>query len=183
MRWNQKTFSEKTFSDKWIECRIHADLASLPAEMTMAIPLLKSLPYLAFAAFWCVASLLLLSDASKDGPAGALFGLFFVAVGVIMLVHFSGPVGAQQYIRFDERTVGVHNTSWFRPARTWQKPYTDFEGVVMRQCKTSADNHTTYHQVIELLHADPNYIVPLYIQPEISAPRKILQTYAGKSVV
>lgn len=170
--------NQKTFSDKWIECRVAADVSSLPAEIELAIPLHKSLPYAGFALFWILASILLMADASKDGPGGALFGLFFIGVGAVMLVHFSSRLGARQITVLTKDSVTVRDTSWLRPTRTWHKPYTDFEGVVMRQCKTSTDNHTTYYQIIELLHADRDYIVPLYIHPEMGAPRKILQACA-----
>lgn len=174
------TRNRKTFSEKWVHCRVHADLTSFPVELDIVIPFRRSLPFFSFALFWTFASLLLLSEASNDGIGGTLFGLFFVVTGLFMLVHFSSLVGARQHIRLDEDGVSVRDTSWFRPARVWHKPYNEFEGVVMRQCQSSAENHTTYYQIIELLHADRQYIVPLYIHPEMGAPRKILKACSDR---
>lgn len=170
--------NNKSFSDKWIECRVKADLAVFPASLELVIPLRKSLPFFLFSVFWTLASLFLLADASKDSFSASLFALIFVMAGVALLVWSSGRVGARQIILFDEDAVSVCDASLFRPARLWQKPYGEFKGLVMRQCRDDYDNHTTYYQVIELLGSSRDQCVPLYIQSEMGAPRKALLAYA-----
>lgn len=52
----------QTFSNKWIECPVAADLASLPVDIEIAIPLRRSFPFFLFGLCWTLALALPLAN-------------------------------------------------------------------------------------------------------------------------
>lgn len=104
----------------------------------------------------------------------------FIAIGLAMLIRSFSYVGARKSIRFDKDTITVRDSSILHPARHWQTPYGDFEGVVMRQIEEDVDKQTNYFQIIELLHSDHRHTVSLYIQSEAGSPEQALMEYSQR---
>jgi uncharacterized protein DUF6101 len=174
------TKSKSTFSDRWLECLVHADVAELPSQLHLAIPLRKSLPLFLFSLGWIFASFLLLAETSKEGILETGFGALFVMTGFALLGWSSSRVGARLDVLFKTKNLTLRRSGGFRWTRYWDIPYTSFQGVVMRQSKRSIDDHTWYYQIIELMHQDPDLNVPLYIQKEMGSPRNDLRAYAHR---
>lgn len=172
--------THQTFSNKWIDCPISVDLASLPADIQITFPLRRSFPFFLFGLGWTLAAFLLFAKTSENGPLVVIFSASLFAAGFAVLIRSLSYVGARLTVRLDTDTITIRNSSIFRPGRRREIPFKDMERIVIRQIEEQFKDYTKYYQVIELLQGNNNHVVPLYIQTETEPPKQALKEYSER---
>jgi hypothetical protein len=108
------------------------------------------------------------------GVAGVfpLIGLGLIAAGLVQLYR-------RQSVTFGETGVEVCERLLTGPRR-WSAQYGDYAGVLQREHIVSTKNSSTTYQIIQLLHADPAYDLPLYVDRGDTSPRQRWEALAQR---
>lgn len=107
---------------------------------------------------------------------------------LIMLLPFPGAglaIAAWCGIRLLERRIVTfgHDGLSVREhsvlgTRTWQLPYSAFEGVTYKRRSGKTKRNAVLYQIIELSHRDPRRSIPLYVKVGEERPIAVWQSYA-----
>lgn len=159
--------------------RLNVDLGRMPVEARLSPARMPQLVGLGFASIWLVVSASIFT-AFLSAPVGVqVFAALFPVLGVVLVLYFLYGVLRSRHVRFDDRGVTVYERKWFKEW-SWSAPYSEFEGVLLRERTVRANKQPEVVQIIELSHTDPAKRIPLYIEPGNKPPRAIWEALARK---
>lgn len=171
--------TDRSVPNAWTARRPQVELDQRPQTVNLS-------PAPVGAAITCVAGAMFLGVSSQvipEAPTGglddpaALIVWVFPAIGLGALLWGLAQFVIKRRARFE--ASGVH--VWGRGLtgkEDWRTAYADYAGVLHRQHTVRTKNSTRHYQVIQLVHADPDFDLPLLVARGTEPPRAAWEAYA-----
>lgn len=154
----------------WLSSRPRITGEQLPFRLDLSPSRAGAVIVCALGAFWLYFSAGLLSEIFADGhPIIVLFAVFPLT-GVGLFAWGISQLFERRSVLYGETGVEVAERTW-KGARQWSVPYSDYLGILQREHIVRRKNSSTTYQIVQLLHADATYDLPLYVVRGDSAPR------------
>jgi hypothetical protein len=115
----------------------------------------------------------------QQDPVIFAVALVFPVIGVGLVATGLVQMYRRQLVTFRESGVEVSERN-LTGSRRWSASYSDYAGVLQREHTVSTRYSTTTYQIIQLLHADPAFDLPLYVARGGAFPRQRWEALAKR---
>lgn len=161
----------------WQWVRPRADLRELPVKVDLS-PLRSFVwPGIALGGFLFVLAVQHLLRHPLPNTGTFIMLLPFPGAGLALAAWCGTKLLERRSVTFERDGVSVQEQNLLG-ARTWQLPYSAFEGVVYKRRSGKTRRNAVLYQIIELAHRDPRRSIPLYVKVGEERPTTLWQSYA-----
>ena len=161
----------------WRWMRRGVNLAKRPVTVNMSASVFRVVLMLMIGMLWTGFALNIVRDVGFKTDLAKAFSIGLPGIGVLIVLVALFKLFRRRRVTFDDVGVTVNDRA-VRGGGSWSQPYRAFEGVYLRTQLVRSENGATSYQIIELLHADPEKTIPLYVKATQDIPTDKWEDYA-----
>ncbi len=159
--------------------RVSVDLKTLPRTVDLSGSRAAAVILLVFSGIWTMIAMSIFASFGDAPVFVSLFAATFPFVGLALLAVSIHLLLRRRVVTFARSGVSVKERKLLTESE-WQAPYSEFEGVLLREYTRRGKHSSTTYQIIELKHPDPSKTLPLHIQSGTEPPRTAWEGYVDK---
>ncbi len=164
---------------KWHWVQVEADLTELPQTLDLTASRAGAVIVMLVGGVWVAAAFAAIGGSESLAPGDLVFLVGATLLGVAIIGWALSLLFRRSRAVLSADGVEVTERGLFG-AKAFYEPYAAFEGVLHRQIVVRNKRNTRTYQVIELLHADRDRCVPLYVRRTKEMPRARWEDYAKR---